>query len=360
MDGTDVISKKLIFPAPLPPSYTPRSFAGSGGSFLWIPWDGTSPPEAERKSCTRGIPCVLLREPKSPVILLYFHANSEDIGTALPSVRSIASHFKVNVLAVEYPGYGLLHEMSPSEDAIYRTAHTVLRFLLEQANVLAGNIMLCGTSLGTGPSVYLASLYPVGGLVLLSPFLSIKAAVHSFAGERVSWAFKELFPNLALIKYASCPCVLVRGEHDVFCTQEQFQQLFDACRTYKQSVMGRGVGHTWLITAITLDPISDFFQALLELETTDAETIRFPEEVFREHRGNMPRPPARSRWRSSMMCCCAEETLPDKAKLDSEYLQLDPQDERDPETVILAEELTQGTPETPRPLTQAATFTIHR
>eukprot|EP00971_Amphidinium_carterae_P227570 4514286-Amphidinium_carterae.1 len=32
---------------------------------------------------------------------------------------------QVNVIAVEYPGYGLLSEMSPSEDALYRTAHTV-------------------------------------------------------------------------------------------------------------------------------------------------------------------------------------------------------------------------------------------
>ena len=37
------------------------------------------------------------------------------------------------MLAVEYPGYGLLHHMEPSEDAVYEVALTAFRFLVDAA-----------------------------------------------------------------------------------------------------------------------------------------------------------------------------------------------------------------------------------
>lgn len=40
-----------------------------------------------------------------------------------------------------------------------------------------------------------ASLLEVGGLILVSAFASIKAAVQSIVGRMVAWTFTERFPN---------------------------------------------------------------------------------------------------------------------------------------------------------------------
>jgi hypothetical protein len=39
--------------------------------------------------------------------LIYFHANAEDIGLAYPLLDSIRNVIKINVIAPEYPGYGI-------------------------------------------------------------------------------------------------------------------------------------------------------------------------------------------------------------------------------------------------------------
>jgi hypothetical protein len=40
-------------------------------------------------------------------LLIYFHANAEDIGLAYPLLDSIRNVIKINVIAPEYPGYGV-------------------------------------------------------------------------------------------------------------------------------------------------------------------------------------------------------------------------------------------------------------
>jgi len=39
--------------------------------------------------------------------MLYFHGNAEDLAVSEPQVQAIASYLNINVLAMEYPGYGL-------------------------------------------------------------------------------------------------------------------------------------------------------------------------------------------------------------------------------------------------------------
>ena len=48
--------------------------------------------------------------PGSSKILIYFHANAEDIVLSHELLDYLRVLLKVNVLAVEYPGYGLYTE----------------------------------------------------------------------------------------------------------------------------------------------------------------------------------------------------------------------------------------------------------
>ena len=49
----------------------------------------------------------LKSEIPSSKVFLYFHANAEDLGRCLNFLGYIQIYMRVNVIAVEYPGYGV-------------------------------------------------------------------------------------------------------------------------------------------------------------------------------------------------------------------------------------------------------------
>lgn len=63
-------------------------------------------------------------------------------------------------------------------------------------NYNLSDITIMGRSIGSGPAVYLASLYKIESLILISPFLSIKDAVKDLYGEVCSKLIKQRFNNL--------------------------------------------------------------------------------------------------------------------------------------------------------------------
>lgn len=173
-----------------------------------------------------------------------FHTKDEDLGMVFPVMKQMRDQFKMNIIAVEYPGYGLLHDMAPSEKAIYEVSLTTLRFLVDQVNVNYPHIYLFGRSLGSGPAVYLAAQYPVGGLILVSPFSSIRAAVESIVGRFLSCAFRELFPNIAMIGQVSCATLFIHGESDGLLPKDHSVELFRKCRARKLLVTPPSMEHT--------------------------------------------------------------------------------------------------------------------
>jgi hypothetical protein len=70
--------------------------------------------------------------------MICFHGNSEDLGSAFKLYESLNQALKVNILAVEYPGYGIYDEKEladsrargPCEAKIFNDAKLVLEFIL--------------------------------------------------------------------------------------------------------------------------------------------------------------------------------------------------------------------------------------
>jgi len=224
------LGNKFIFPAP-EASYGPQSYKRH---LCWIPWNAViSPSRVNDERSVDGIPCLWFPAPKAATVMLFFRANAEDLGMSFAVLKHMRDQFKVNVLAVEYPGYGLLHHMNPNEDGVYEVALTAFRFLVDEIGVRYGQIILFGRSLGSGPAVYLASQYPVGGLILVSAFSSIKGAVQSIVGRVLAWGFAERFPNYRVIANVSCSTLFIHGERDGLIPAEHSLRLFKRCRARK-------------------------------------------------------------------------------------------------------------------------------
>mmetsp|Transcript_7036 Transcript_7036/g.6281 ORF Transcript_7036/g.6281 Transcript_7036/m.6281 type:complete len:108 (-) Transcript_7036:516-839(-) len=95
---------------------------------------------------------------------------------------NINKNLLINVLAIEYPGYGI-YKGSPSERKICMDAETVYDCLKNNVGIDEKDIFLFGRSIGTGPAIWLASIKNPGLLVLMSAFSSIKHVAKHLVGK---------------------------------------------------------------------------------------------------------------------------------------------------------------------------------
>ena len=55
------------------------------------------------------IPCLYFKG-KSKKVLVHFHANGEDISLTQPLMEQIVQKLKLNIICMEYPGYGIYQD----------------------------------------------------------------------------------------------------------------------------------------------------------------------------------------------------------------------------------------------------------
>lgn len=78
------------------------------------------------------VPCLYLPYLKgSNKLIIFFHGNAEDLGISYEMLDHMRSALKINVLAVEYPGYGVYEDPGgPDESKICADAELVYNFVV--------------------------------------------------------------------------------------------------------------------------------------------------------------------------------------------------------------------------------------
>lgn len=107
---------------------------------------------------------------------------------------TIRNNLKINVLAPEYPGYGIYRTIraknSNEKSDIYCTSEQIRQdsecvydFILANIeNIMEKDIILYGRSMGSGPVVHLASSRSPGAVVLMSAYTTVKTVVYENFG----------------------------------------------------------------------------------------------------------------------------------------------------------------------------------
>lgn len=206
-------ANRILFPAPSC-EYSAKDFK----ELIWIP-----------NSEGNCIPCIYLDAINgSGKILIYFHGNAEDIGTSFDIVDMLRTVIGMNVLSVEYPGYGIYKGKS-KECTIIKDAETVYNFVSETLGYQGKNILVFGRSIGTGPATYLARHYETGCLFLMSAYTSIKQVARHLGGRLGAILIKERFRNIDNMPFIKCPTFLVHGIRDRLIPYSHSQKLQEAC-----------------------------------------------------------------------------------------------------------------------------------
>jgi abhydrolase domain-containing protein 17 len=182
------------------------------------------------------IAAVYLPKPGANYTILHSHGNAEDLGDVLFILRKMQG-LGFSVFAYDYQGYGQ-SSGTPSETNAYADINAAYSYLTQNLQIPAQQILVYGRSIGSGPSVDLASRQPVGGLILESPFLSISRFLASFN----VFPFDK-FPNLAKIKQVKSPVLIMHGRKDQVIPFAQGEELYNAANPPKQNLWIDTAGH---------------------------------------------------------------------------------------------------------------------
>lgn len=151
--------------------------------------------------------------------VLFFHGNATDVGLSLARYRDLANQHGVNVVAVEYSGYGLQVGLTrPTEASVFADAETAYAYVTTKRPDLCPNgaawrhLIVYGQSVGSGPASWLASRHPLAGLVLHSPLASGIRVM--FPSRPLGLGCCDVFDNKARAPRFNAPVLIIHGSRD--------------------------------------------------------------------------------------------------------------------------------------------------
>ncbi|HAX46873.1 MAG TPA: peptidase, partial [Nitrospina sp.] len=146
-------------------------------------------------------------------------------------------------------GYGK-SEGEPDEKGIYSDSQAAYDWLVKVKNILPGEIILFGRSLGGICAVEVASGNPAAGLILESVFPSAgKMAEKIFPVLPLGGAIKSRFDAISKVPDLKLPKLFIHGTQDEIVPYKLGRELFSVAADPKEFYDIQGAGHndTFLI-----------------------------------------------------------------------------------------------------------------
>uniref|UniRef100_A0A6B2G4Y8 Alpha/beta hydrolase domain-containing protein 17C (Trinotate prediction) n=1 Tax=Myxobolus squamalis TaxID=59785 RepID=A0A6B2G4Y8_MYXSQ len=103
--------------------------------------------------------------------ILYSHGNASDLGHNHILLMELGICLNCNVVSYDYSGYGLSTGV-PSEQNIIKNIENVYNYMVKNLKIEKNKIILYGQSLGSVPTINLASKEEVAGVILQSALAS--------------------------------------------------------------------------------------------------------------------------------------------------------------------------------------------
>ncbi|EAS02602.2 hydrolase of the alpha/beta superfamily protein (macronuclear) [Tetrahymena thermophila SB210] len=229
------IVDKNLFPAP-EPSYNFQTFTGDA----YIEFVNSQ--YEQNKENTHQIPLLVIPYYENGILndkyLVYFHGNAEDIGLSYQFLFSMQMILKMNIIAVEYPGYGIYKSRKTTAECIKSDSLTAYNYILKRFKTREQNITILGRSIGSGPASYVASKQTPKALVLISAYISIKHLIGHHICNCISFFISERFNNIECMNSVSSPVLLIHGMQDTLIPPNNSQMLQQRLKSQNKIVTG--------------------------------------------------------------------------------------------------------------------------
>lgn len=237
---TSSMAAKLAFFPPNPPTYN-LTADDDAGLFRLHPFSHRENVDVLKLPTRRGaeIVAIYVRYPMATSTILYSHGNAADIGQLYELFLELSSHLKVNLMGYDYSGYGR-SSGKPSEQSTYADIEAAYKCLEEKYGAKQENIILYGQSVGSGPTVDLASRLPLlRAVVLHSPILSGLRVMYSV--KRTYWF--DIYKNIDKIPLVKCPVLVIHGTADQVVDCSHGKKLWVLCQEKFEPLWIKGGNH---------------------------------------------------------------------------------------------------------------------
>ncbi|KAJ6355231.1 hypothetical protein OIU77_005757 [Salix suchowensis] len=144
----------------------------------------------------------------------------------------------------DYSGYGA-SSGKPSEFNTYYDIEAVHNCLKKDYGIKQEDLILYGQSVGSGPTLHLASrLQKLRGVVLHSAILS---GIRVLCPVKMTFWF-DIFKNIDKIRLVSCPVLVIHGTNDDIVDLSHGKRLWELAREKYDPLWVKGGGHCNLET----------------------------------------------------------------------------------------------------------------
>lgn len=181
----------------------------------------------------------LIRVPNPRFAILYSHGNAADLGLVAPSMAAMAQELNCNICAYDYSGYGISTGRS-KEANLYADIQAIWDCLISRFGITADKILIYGQSIGTVPSVDLASRVQCAGVILHSPLASGLRVLRPHTSCNL-WC--DPFPSIKKIRHVRSPVLFIHGEMDTLISISHSYALLEECQCPVEPLFLPNAGH---------------------------------------------------------------------------------------------------------------------
>lgn len=226
------------------------------------------------------IPAPRENRPTHPSTILYLHGNAGNIGHRLPNSVQLHHICRVNILLVEYRGFGKSNG-TPSEHGLYEDARASLQYLFSRSDIDPNNIIVFGRSLGGAVAVHLASTSlgrsHLAGVILENTFTSLPAVGKKIFQlpciDRIpDCCLLNRYNSLEKVRTFTLPVLFISGLMDNLVPPTMMTQMYENCKSRQKTMIRHPTGShnsTWTVPRY-YDSIIDFLSFLRTRPMEDA------------------------------------------------------------------------------------------
>lgn len=193
-----------------------------------------------RSSRGNRVGCMYIRcAPNARFTVLFSHGNAVDLGQMSSFYIGLGTRINCNIFSYDYSGYGV-STGKPSEKNLYADIDAAWNALRSRYGISPENIILYGQSIGTVPTVDLASRFECAAVVLHSPLTSGMRV--AFPDTKKTYCF-DAFPNIEKVAKIPSPVLIIHGTEDEVIDFSHGLALFERCPKAVEPLWVEGAGH---------------------------------------------------------------------------------------------------------------------
>lgn len=181
--------------------------------------------------------------------LVWFHGNAGNIGHRVENIKMLHNKVKINIFIFDYRGYGK-SQGRPSEQGTYMDGEAALEFVANRFGAQPKRTVLFGRSLGAAVAAEMALRFPSQGLILESPFVSIREMARAvFPWLPIGALLKTRYDTEDKVRRIKTPLLVLHGDRDEVVPFAQGKRVFAAAPEPKTFFTISGAAHndTYLV-----------------------------------------------------------------------------------------------------------------